>query len=338
MSEAVRDELAEAALAYFALEPWARLSGADLFGVRDEESGISACARILGGGGVGRGLALCLGPEGFALLERVKAGERFSDEVFYAADVLSLSALLPGEAAVPRDMRVAEVGAQRLWAFRKPRGERMRAPADAEARLLARVLFALAREARANRLPPPRAGGDRRELPFLVLAGKGRRTRSAWARVESPSARLTPPPRLFVPPHVRRAIETRPTVSPWIATLLEATDPVAGKPVRLFVVYDPRRDRIVHAERCAGVGGTERAGEALLEALSGSGPAGTAPGRPVEISTDSAALAAYVGGPLGGLGIRVCLRAWVTGLGEIRRRLAEHLGERSAVESPGSNA
>ncbi|MCI0585204.1 MAG: hypothetical protein L0323_00025 [Planctomycetes bacterium] len=321
MKIGAREDLTAAAQAFFEAAPWTHLADADLFGVRDEETGTTACASVLGAAGAEYGFSLCFGPQAFSILERVQGKGPHSDELLYEADVLTLCAQRPGEKAVPAEMRLGTFGPARLWAFRKPRGERMRAPAEAEARLLARVLLALAREVAKGRLPVPRPPGGSREIPFLVLSGKGSRAKAAWARAEPPRARPAPSARLFVPHALRKAIAARPLVSPWIVSLISAPVSVGEAQVRMFVVFEPREGRILHAEPLLGPQAVEEAGRALLTALAGTGSMGPYPGRPIEISTDSASLAENVGGALALLGIRVRHRAWVAEVEEVRRSL-----------------
>ena len=322
MNGPVRERLVAAAREYFAAAPWERIGDTDLFGIRDEESVLEACASVLGSGGLEFGLAMCLGPEGFSVLDRVRKEGPRREDFLYEADVLSLSSLQRGEERVPASMRLGTSGALRLWAFRKPRAMEMRPPNDREAGFLARAASAVARRSSEGRLGEWPRGKGKGLFPFLVLPAAGEAVWTQGPRTLTPAG---PKPRLGVPEDLRRAILSRPRAGIWLVSLLSPPASVGKEMVRLLLVYDSRADQVLHAEPFMGERLLEEAGAALLRFLA-SGPAAGPPSpRPREIRTDSAVLDGFAQEALSSLGIRCVLQRELPELEPVRESFVEFL-------------
>ncbi len=162
MDPRARERLSAAAQEFMAAEPWTRLSPRHLVGIRDEETGLLACALLGGWGGRHHAVLLGLGPEAF---------ERFSGSWRDLADACDLPEGIEGLIFSTLTRRAAQdtgsdwkkLGRWRrlaLGACTCLNPEDVRRPSTREADFLARALSALARWAdpgcpKSFLAPPP---------------------------------------------------------------------------------------------------------------------------------------------------------------------------------------
>lgn len=221
MNPEARARLVAASRRYLAAEPWRFVGDDYLFGLHDRTAGRFGCAAVMGAAGMEFGLDVKLGAEGFALVEKLQAGELDYSIVLARSSGLAMTVTdaAPASRAFAKlrpitidPEKKVRVGEKRgyLTGWRLVPGQHPRPLDSEEALVLSRFLEAVAELAEEGRLGKDSPRDGERWLFFnLTDEGEHLATRQSYRMLAEVNVQHPP---VVLQPELLARLKSRPRV------------------------------------------------------------------------------------------------------------------------------
>ncbi len=324
MNPVARDELNDAALWFWRRAPWRSLTNDDLFGLRDEASGMTGCAVILGEAGQEFGLGLYLGARGFEVGQRLRNTEMDNDEFAHNTDLILLT--FDDPRSLPKEARTSPVAFNLIkeggrtalpMALMKPAGRTARALSDVEAGFLARALRAVLHLQEAGRLRSEKLQVSNDIVVFLLPTKAGEPIREEGVPTAPPQ---TPEPPLSLTASTRKRLSRKARRGALAVSLMTPGISVRDEQLRMLAVLDLESGKLLVSEALAGPSALADSADRFVELLTARESR-----LPVELVTDSLQFYGFVKDALSELGVRVLYQEKVPALDDVRKSFEDFM-------------